>query len=103
MSGTEWRQWTVNWCFGCNAETGHESQEVPQLTDGLTRRSHVCVECGIVTATTVEISEVEYNRLRATERSLEEARRSLRHVVNAVLAGEDLPAPFRRTEPATTV
>lgn len=59
----------------------------------------MCVECGVVAATTVELSEIEYNRLRATERHLEEARRSLRNVVNAVLAGEELPAPFRRTEP----
>jgi hypothetical protein len=73
--------------------------EVTPASDGLTRRSYVCVECGVVAATTVELSEIEYNRLRATERHLEEARRSLRYVVNAVLAGEELPAPFRRTEP----
>jgi hypothetical protein len=72
---------------------------LPPASDGTPRRSYVCVECGVVAATTVELSEIEYNRLRSAECQLEIARRSLRNVVNAVLAGEDLPAPFRRTEP----
>jgi len=99
VPGTETTQRTNAWCFGCNVETRHQPIDLPTATDGMPRRSYVCVDCGVVAATTVELSEVEYNRLRTTERQLDEARRSLRNVVNAVLAGEELPAPFRRTEP----
>ena len=87
------------WCFGCNAETRHDERDVPSgRADGLSRRTRVCVECGVAGMTIVELTEGGYNRLRRAEGQLVEARGTLRAVVDAVLSGEELPAPFRRTE-----
>jgi len=93
---------TTCWCFGCNAETPHDERDVPadRSPDGRARRTRVCVECGVAGMTAVELTEGEYNRLRRAERQLDATRDTLRRVIDAVLSGEELPAPFRRTEAA---
>lgn len=92
---------TSAWCFGCNAETRHEERDVSagRSPDGRARRACVCVECGVAGMTVVELTEGEYNRLRRVERQLDATRDTLRRVIDAVLSGEELPPPFRRTEP----
>ena len=86
------------WCFECHCETRHESHDLLPTSDGQPRRARACVDCGATTATTIEVSEVEYHRLLRADRQLQEARRALRQIVDAVLSGGELPAPFRRTE-----
>ena len=105
MPGIEQDRAATGWCFGCNAETRHEDAEAAcdRRGDGLVRRTRVCVECGVTKMTVVELSEVELNRLRRAEAELQEARRAFRRLLEAVLSGEELPAPFRRTEPCCGV
>jgi hypothetical protein len=102
MPGTDSIRMATSWCFGCNAETWHEERLAPpdRAADGLPRRTRVCTECGVAGMTVVELPEGEFNRLRRSDGQLAETRRTLRQIVDAVLAGEDLPAPFRRTEAA---
>lgn len=91
---------TTAWCFGCNAETRHEERDIAadRSRDGHLRRARVCVECGVAGMTVIELTEGEYNRLRRAEQQLGGTRDTLRRVIDAVLSGEDLPPPFRRTE-----